>query len=95
MNGFLIAPKDTKALAERLEVLINDADLRRCMGLAGRQKAEREFDIRHVVEEHLKLYAKGESEEGLFIHSPQLVDSLEGRLVGPTPAPTLKKRGAS
>lgn len=60
VNGFLIAPKDTKALAERLEVLINDSDLRRRMGLAGRQKAEREFDIRHVVEEHLKLYAKGE-----------------------------------
>ena len=52
--------KRKMALTERLEVLINDADLRRPMGLAGRQKAEREFDIRHVVEEHLKLYAKGE-----------------------------------
>ena len=76
-------------------MLIKNGELRWRMGLAGRRKAEREFDIRHVVEEHLKLYAKGESEEGLFIHSPQLVDSLEGRLVGPTPAPTLKKRGAS
>ena len=60
VNGFLITPKDTKALAERLETLINDADLRQRMGKAGRQTAEREFNIQSVVNAHLKLYAKGE-----------------------------------
>ena len=63
VNGFLVPPKDTRALAERLETLINDAKLRQLMGKAGRLKAEREFDIHHVVEEHMKLYAKGESEQ--------------------------------
>ena len=57
-NGFLIPPKDEAALAEKLRMLINDAQLRERMGKKGRQKAEREFSIDRVVEHHLEIYRK-------------------------------------
>lgn len=56
VNGFLIQPKDEKALAEKLRILINDKQLRAQMGAKGRQKAEREFSIDDVVAHHLKIY---------------------------------------
>ena len=56
VNGFLIPTKDTKALAEKLVTLIEDADLRLKMGKAARAKAEREFSIETVIEKHLEIY---------------------------------------
>ena len=55
-NGFLISPRDSAALADRLRRLFEDAELRKQMGLASRRKAERDFDVRDVVEAHLRLY---------------------------------------
>lgn len=56
VSGFLVPVRDPQALAGRLRQLINDAPLRQRMGKAGRQKAEREFDIRSVVNKHLEIY---------------------------------------
>ena len=56
VNGFLIPVKDSKALADKLRVLINDHQLRIAMGLKGREKAEREFSIEDVVSKHLAIY---------------------------------------
>ena len=56
VNGFLIQPKDEKALAGKLRILINDKQLRVQMGAKGRQKAEREFSIDDVVAHHLEIY---------------------------------------
>ncbi len=58
VNGFLIPPRDPQALADKLRLLINDADLRQRMGKAGRQKAEREFSLQDVVQRHLEIYNK-------------------------------------
>ena len=55
-NGFLIPTHDSEALAERLRMLINDADLRQRMGIKGREKAEREFSLTDVVERHIAIY---------------------------------------
>lgn len=57
-NGFLIPPKDAAALAEKLRILINDGQLREQMGMKGRQKAELEFSLDHVVDHHLEIYRK-------------------------------------
>lgn len=57
-NGFLIPPKDEVALADKLRILINDAQLRERMGLKSRQKAEREFSLDRVVDHHLDIYQK-------------------------------------
>lgn len=56
VNGYLINPKDSSALASRLEHLLEDQSLRITMGCAGREKAEREFDIHQVEKDHLECY---------------------------------------
>jgi glycosyltransferase involved in cell wall biosynthesis len=45
VTGFLVAQKDANALAEKLELLINDRDLLQRMGRAGREKFENEFTL--------------------------------------------------
>ena len=44
-TGFLVPPKDAKSIAERLEILISDQDLRRTMGAAGRRRYEQNFTV--------------------------------------------------
>lgn len=56
VNGFLIPIKDSKTLAEKLKVLIDNPELRQKMGVLSRQKAEREFSIENVVRKHLECY---------------------------------------
>jgi glycosyltransferase involved in cell wall biosynthesis len=45
-TGLLVAPGDSRGLAEALELLAGDQDLRTRMGLAGREKVALEFDLR-------------------------------------------------
>lgn len=56
VNGFLIPPKDVDALVEKLRLLIYDTELRKKMGKAGREKAEKEFSLDVVIEKHLEIY---------------------------------------
>ncbi len=56
VNGFLVPPKNAEALAAVIEKLHLDPGMRRRMGIASRQKAEKEFDIKDVVEIHSKAY---------------------------------------
>jgi glycosyltransferase involved in cell wall biosynthesis len=44
-TGFLVPPKDAKSIAERLENLILDPDLRVAMGAAGRKRYEEKFTV--------------------------------------------------
>lgn len=55
-NGFLIEARSPRAIADAVEVLIRDVDLRRKMGAAGRRIAESEFDVRSVVRATLDVY---------------------------------------
>lgn len=50
VNGLLVPPKDAKALAEKLEILILDPALRKSMGEEGRKIYEEKF----TAEEHYK-----------------------------------------
>lgn len=56
VNGFLIPTRDVDSLAEKLDILLSDADLRKKMGLAGRKYAEENFNINSVVKKHLDIY---------------------------------------
>ncbi len=58
VNGILVPPRDAKALAAEIERLLTDTGLRAVMGERGRKKAEREFDVRHIVQQHLELYER-------------------------------------
>lgn len=44
-TGFLVPPKDPQALADRLELLLEDADLRHKLGAGGRQRYQDEYTI--------------------------------------------------
>lgn len=53
VTGFLVPQKDSVVLAEKLELLIKDPELRQRMGRAGREKYEREFTLA-VFEKRMK-----------------------------------------
>jgi len=50
-TGFLVPPRDPNALAEALQRLIADPELRRRMGQAGREKALKEFTLDRMLRE--------------------------------------------
>lgn len=56
VNGFLVPVRDSHALAEALEKLILDKQLRKTMGAAGRQKVEQEFSDAIVLQQTLEVY---------------------------------------
>jgi len=55
-TGVLVPARDPVALADALQQLIENAEVRKKMGKAGRELAEREFKIEKIVAEHLKIY---------------------------------------
>jgi glycosyltransferase involved in cell wall biosynthesis len=55
-NGFCIPIKNSKMLAEKLEILVNNKQMRIAMGLNSRKLAEQEFSIETVVKKHLEIY---------------------------------------
>jgi len=48
VTGFLVPQRDAVALADKLEVLINDSDLRQRMGSAGRARYEAQFTLERL-----------------------------------------------
>jgi glycosyltransferase involved in cell wall biosynthesis len=55
-TGLLVAPGDTSALAQALEELIRDPELRSRYGRAGRVRIEQHFRIEHTVAPLLQLF---------------------------------------
>ena len=53
-NGFLVPPRDARSLANRVEELYLDPELRRRMGVRSREIIENEYDDRIVVERILR-----------------------------------------
>ena len=53
-NGFLIPPRDSRALAEAMATLLQDESLRQEFGQCSRRKVEREFDERLVTNKIIK-----------------------------------------
>ena len=57
-NGTLVRPKDPRALADAIEILLVDPALRTRMGQVSRQLAVEEFDEAHILEMHETLYRR-------------------------------------
>jgi glycosyltransferase involved in cell wall biosynthesis len=55
-TGFIVPIKDVDALSASVLKLIEDKALRIQMGLAAREFAVKEFDVRSVVKKHLEIY---------------------------------------
>jgi glycosyltransferase involved in cell wall biosynthesis len=56
INGTLVPPRNVTCLAEAVATLLRSPELRARMGIAGREIAVREFDVRVVVDATLELY---------------------------------------
>jgi glycosyltransferase involved in cell wall biosynthesis len=58
VTGLLVRVRSVENLAHAIEQLLNQPELRKSMGLAGRRLAEREFDVQAVVQRHLAIYQR-------------------------------------
>lgn len=56
ISGILVPPRDARALATAMAKLVGDRGLCASMGMAGRRLAERAYDVKQVVAEHLRIY---------------------------------------
>ncbi len=56
VNGYLVPKKDPPSLAERMQELIENPDLRHQFAVKGRELAEREFSIEKVNRETIEVY---------------------------------------
>lgn len=74
-TGFVVPPRDPRALASAIHALAGDAEVRRKMGAAGRKRAETEFSLETCVERYDRLYRAllagkpVSSIEGIALHS--------------------------
>jgi glycosyltransferase involved in cell wall biosynthesis len=57
-TGFLIPVYDHRALAAALRLLMDDTELRRRMGRAGRERVVRHFSEREMVARTIELYRR-------------------------------------
>jgi len=57
-NGFLVDQHDSEALADKLEYLISNEDVRRGMGKAGRKRYERKFTIQQFEQRMAEILEK-------------------------------------
>jgi len=58
INGLLVPIKDAKALAEAIEKLLSDNNLREEMGRRGRKIVEQKYTAEKVINETLELYQR-------------------------------------
>lgn len=56
VTGFIVTPRNPLALAEAIQKLLNDAQLRRRLGSAAREKALREFILERMLTKTHQLY---------------------------------------
>ncbi|MES2662031.1 MAG: glycosyltransferase family 4 protein [Pseudomonadota bacterium] len=56
VTGLLVPVKNANALAEAINSLLKDKERCEKMGKAGRDFAEKTFDVKNVVQEHLRIY---------------------------------------
>ena len=64
VTGVLVPPHDAAALADAVRDLATDTARRMDMGRAGRELAEKEFDIEHIAQKQLDVYESLLSTEG-------------------------------
>ena len=70
VTGLLVPPGDPAAMAAALGRLLEDADLRRRLGAAGRERALRCFDVRMHRRAHLDCYARELTRRGVPAPAP-------------------------
>jgi glycosyltransferase involved in cell wall biosynthesis len=57
-TGFLINQSNPEELAKKIEILLNDPELRNKLGMAGQERIKTKFSINNMVSEYISLYKK-------------------------------------
>jgi len=55
-TGVVVPPRDSAALAHAIAALLADGGQRQRMGQAARQKAHSQFNVRQMIDRHVRLY---------------------------------------
>ncbi len=55
-TGYLIQQSDPEQLAEKIEILLNDPDMRKRMGMKGKERVAEIFSIDQMTKKYLDLY---------------------------------------
>ena len=55
-TGFVVPPRDPKAISDAIITLARDPEQRKHLGAAGRKRVEKEFSIKKCVKAHVDLY---------------------------------------
>ena len=55
-TGLIVPVKNSEALANAIQDLINNPKKRKKMGEEGRELAKKEFDIKNIVQAHIEIY---------------------------------------
>jgi colanic acid/amylovoran biosynthesis glycosyltransferase len=77
VNGYLVPPGDSIFLQENIEKLLNSSQVRAAFGTAGREKVERDFNIRHEVANLHQLMTNALQSNGEIL----TCDRLEKQLI--------------
>lgn len=59
VNGYLVPVRDTNKLADALQTLILDSELRKKMGKMSRKMAEEKFDVKNINQATINVYELG------------------------------------
>jgi glycosyltransferase involved in cell wall biosynthesis len=70
-TGILVPPGDEAALAQALGRLVDDRELRRTLGTAGRARAESSFGLSAFRRAHLELYDRQLGLAGAVAEPPE------------------------
>jgi len=57
VNGFLVEPKNSEEIAEKIVTLVRNPELRKQMGARGRKIAEERFDIQKRIDKIVGSYS--------------------------------------
>lgn len=55
-TGILVPIKNPKKLADAIQLLVNNPKLRKSMGIAARELAEKEFSVEKIIQKHYQIY---------------------------------------
>lgn len=87
LSGLLVPPRDPEALAAKLGLLLDDEELRRRLGRAGRRRVEREFTWKRVAERTAALYET-------LVETPVAIPVPDTWLPGPSGVPRRHSRSS-
>ncbi|HYM95279.1 MAG TPA: glycosyltransferase [Chitinophagaceae bacterium] len=80
-TGFLISPANPEELSEKIEILLQDAVLRKKMGIAGKQRVINVFSIEKMVHNYISIYKDLLFERKKFLAIQRFVKKYIGKVI--------------